>query len=125
MNLRVDLNTLSRPARAFLRAVADYSACHTRMDHAARAIARRYVGLREKLSARAEADVRRKLRERRLVVQGIDEAAALQGFLDIAVNRLSDYGRPGRTLPAERELHRFARSLHLANILEMRRGEVA
>ncbi len=125
MNLPVDLNGLTRPARAFLRAVADFRACNTRLDHVARKIAGRYLGFRDKSSARTEANIRRKLRGRQFVITTPEEVAVLQTLLDRAVEELAEYERRGRTLPVERELHRFARSLHLSNILEMWREEVA
>jgi len=130
MNLSVDLNALSRPARTFLRVVADDHVSSTKLDQAALVIAGRYLGFKAKSSARAEADVRLKLRRQRFVITNLEEASALQGILDTAVHELSDCARPGRSrgrrrpLAAEREIHRFARRLHLANILRMH-SEVA
>jgi hypothetical protein len=122
MNLPVDLNGLSRPTRTFLRLVADGHVSSTRLYHAALAIAGCYLEFEAKSSARAEASVRCKLRGRRFFIENIEEAAALQRILNTAVNRLSDYARWGWSLATEREIHRFARSLHLANILEMHEG---
>jgi hypothetical protein len=119
MNVTVNMSRLSRQARVYLRAVADWWMADTRMDHSARVIAARRIGFAEKSSTLAEASVRRKLRGRTFVLASIAEVAALEGFVIKAVQRLDDYGSRGRTTAVARELHRFARVHHLANILEM------
>lgn len=124
MNLSVDMNGISRPARAFLRVVADDRVSSTQLHQAGLVIAGRYLGFKAKSSARAQADVRRKLRRRRFVITTWEEAAEFQRILVAAVHELSDYARRGRPLAAEREIQRFARSIHLANILKMH-SEVA
>lgn len=119
MKLTVNLNRLSPPARALLRLAADRQVSLTKFQHAARILAGEDQEFEEKAAARAEGSVRSKLRGRRFVISTLEEAQALQGIMDMAVRGLEDVAQPGSTLPAEREIHRFARSLHLANILEM------
>ncbi len=124
MNIHVDLFRLGRTARVFLRLAADDHVSSTRLDHATTEIAGDHLEFKAKALARAGAGVRRKLRGRRFVLATLEEAAALQGFLDHAVRHLSYYDPTNGALSVERDLHRFARSLHLVNILEMQ-GEVA
>lgn len=118
-NVTVDMSSLGRQARVYLRAVADWWVADTRMDQAARAIAGDRIGSAEKSSTLAEASVRRKLRGRTFVLVGIAEVAALEAFVIKAAHRLDDHGCRGQTTAVDRELHRFARMHHLANILDM------
>lgn len=119
MNVIVTMNSLSQQARVYLRAVADWWVADTRMDQAARLIVGRRIGFAEKSSMLAEASVRRKLRRCRFALSSIEEVAALEGFVIKAAHRLDDYEKRGRTCVLDRELHRFARIHHLANILKM------
>ncbi len=119
MNVIVDMSRLSRQARAYLRAVADWWVAATRMDQAARAVAGLQTAFDEKSSALAEASVRPKLRNRTFVLVGMAEIAALEAFVIKAAHRLEDHAGRGRASAVDRELHRFARVHHLANILDM------
>jgi len=120
MNVRVDLTRLTRAARGFLRVVGDCLASHTKVSQAARAIAGISAEFQEKSSEVGEASVRRQLRGRRFVITTLEEADALQSILDVAVDRLGEFARDGQMLAVEREIHRFSRSLHLANTLDHR-----
>ncbi len=113
MNRIIDLRTLRPATREFLRAVAAFCAWHTRMTNAARLLGGGSLGFEVRASERAQASVSRKFRGLRFILSTRDEVKAFRAFLNTAVEALAEYERRGRMVRAEREIHRFSRSLLL------------